>query len=73
MNRLKYLVVNILETLLRVLPIPCKVGLKKIGKPNRTSPVFLTCNYHLTEKRVQRALRKIDCYLLVANSHGHNV
>jgi ferredoxin len=70
-----YIAVNIVETLLRVIPIPCKTGVIKIGKPNRTSPVFLTCNYHLTVKRVKRALHRdnIDCYLLVANSKGHNV
>lgn len=73
MNLLNYIAVNIIETLLRVIPIPCKTGEIKIGNPDRTSPVFLTCNYHLTVKRVKRALHKIDCYLLVANSNGHNV
>jgi len=73
MTLLNYIVVNIIETLLRVLPIPCKKGMTKIGKPNRMSPVFLTCNYHLTVKRVKRTLHGIDCYLLVANSNGHNV
>jgi ferredoxin len=73
MNLLHYIAVNIFETLLRVIPIPCKTGVIKIGKPSRTSPVFLTCNYHLTVKRVKRALHRIDCYLLVANSNGHNV
>jgi ferredoxin len=70
---LHYVAVNIFETVLRVVPIPCKTGVIKIGKPSRTSPVFLTCNYHLTVKRVERALDRIDCYLLVANSDGHNV
>jgi len=73
MTLLNYIAVNIIETLLRVLPIPCKKGMTKIGKPNRMSPVFLTCNYHLTVKRVKRTLHGIDCYLLVANSNGHNV
>jgi NAD-dependent dihydropyrimidine dehydrogenase PreA subunit len=73
MNLFKYIVVNIFETVLRVIPFPCKTGVITIRKPNRTSPVFLTCNYHLTVKRVERALNKIDCYLLVANSGGHNV
>jgi NAD-dependent dihydropyrimidine dehydrogenase PreA subunit len=65
--------VNVFETLLRVLPIPCKTGMTIIGKPDRTSPVLLTCNYHLTVKRVKKALHSTDCYLLVANSNGHNV
>jgi NAD-dependent dihydropyrimidine dehydrogenase PreA subunit len=73
MNLLKYTAVNVIETLLRVIPIPCKIGILKIGKPDRSSPVFLTCNYHLTVKRVKRALEGIDSYLLVASSNGHNV
>lgn len=73
MNLLKYIIVNIVETLLRVVPFPCKTGLIKIGNPDRNSPVFLTCNYHLTVERVKRALSGLDCYLLVANSKGINV
>jgi len=73
MNLLKYIFVNIVETLIRVFPLPCKTGLVKIGNPDRNSPVFLTCNYHLTVERVKRTLRGIDCYLLVANSRGVNV
>ena len=73
MNLLKLIGVNIVETLLRVLPFPCKTGLIKIGNPDRNSPVFLTCNYHLTVERVKRVLKGIDAYLLVANSRGINV
>ncbi len=75
MNLLKFLVVNIIETLLRVFPFPSKTGLIKIGNPDRNSPVFLTCNYHLTVERVKRELelKGIDAYLLVANSRGINV
>jgi NAD-dependent dihydropyrimidine dehydrogenase PreA subunit len=72
-NLFSYIVVNIVETLLRVVPFPGKTGLIEIGNPGRNSPVFLTCNYHLTVERVKRALKGIDCYLLVANSRGHNV
>jgi len=68
-----YIFVNILHTLLRVFPYPSKTGLIKIGNPDRNSLVFLTCNYQLTLERVKRALRGIDCYLLVANSRGVNV
>jgi NAD-dependent dihydropyrimidine dehydrogenase PreA subunit len=71
--RFNYIVINIFETLLRVLPVPSKTGLTKIGNPGRNSPVFLTCNYHLTVERVKRALRGIDAYLLVAQSRGINV
>jgi NAD-dependent dihydropyrimidine dehydrogenase PreA subunit len=73
MNLPSYIVVNIVETLLRAIPFPCKTGLIKIGNADRNSPVFLTCNYHLTVQRVTRVLKGIDCYLLVANSRGHNV
>ena len=62
-----------MEHCLEVFPFPCKKGLIKIGNPDKNSPVFLTCNYYLTVERVKRALRGIDCYLLVANSKGINV
>lgn len=73
MNWIIYVFVNIVETLLRMLPFPSKTGLAKIGNPDRNSPVFLTCNYHLTVQRVKRSLRGIEAYLLVANSQGINV
>ncbi|MHA1115021.1 MAG: HgcAB-like fusion protein [Candidatus Heimdallarchaeaceae archaeon] len=72
-NSLSYLFFNILETLLRFFPIPAKIGLVKIGEPNEMSPVFLTVNFHLTVLKVKKALRGLNCYLLVANSHGINV
>lgn len=73
MSTLSYLVVTVVETLLRVLPFPTKTGLIKIGNPNRQSPVLLTGNFGLTVARVKRAMKGIDAYLLVANSHGINV
>ncbi len=73
MNLPKFFAINIVETLLRVLPFPCKTGLSKIGNPDTNSPVFLTCNYHLTVERVKRVLKGIDAYLLIANSRGINV
>lgn len=73
MSHVKYIVINIFETLLRVFPFPCKTGLTKIGKPDRNSPVFLTCNYNLTVERVKKAIKGINAYLLVANSKGDNV
>jgi ferredoxin len=68
-----YIFVNIVHTLLRVFPSPSKTGLIRIGAPDRNSLVFLTCNYRLTLERVKKALRGVDCYLLVANSRGINV
>jgi len=68
-----YVAATVLETLLRLLPFPCRTGLVKIGNPKPDSPVFLTCNYHLTVQRVRRALKGMDAFLLVANSRGINV
>lgn len=70
---LKYIFINIVETLLRALPIPCKTGLRRIGNPGKDSPVFLTCNYHLTVERVKKSLKGMNAFLLVANSKGDNV
>jgi NAD-dependent dihydropyrimidine dehydrogenase PreA subunit len=65
--------VEVLQTLLRVLPFPTRTGLRVLGHPDRSSPVFLTGNFGLTVERVERALAGIDGYLLVANSRGVNV
>lgn len=73
MKHLKFILITVLQTLLRVLPFPCKTGLVKIGNPGRNAPVFLTGNFRLTVERVHRALEGIDAYLLVANSRGINV
>lgn len=73
MSFLRYVIVNIFCILLRFFPFACKTGLIKIGNPNKNSPVFLTCNYYLTVERVKKALKNLDCYLLVANSRGINV
>jgi NAD-dependent dihydropyrimidine dehydrogenase PreA subunit len=73
MRSLRYAWINLLQTLLRLLPWPCEPGLVTIGKPHRHSPVLLTCNFRLTVERVKRALEGTDAYLLVANSRGVNV
>ena len=73
MKGLAYVLFEILETLLRFLPIPTKTGLIKIGNPDRHSPVFLTGNYHLSVLRLKRALKGQNAYLLAANSRGINV
>jgi NAD-dependent dihydropyrimidine dehydrogenase PreA subunit len=73
MNLLGYILANIVETLLRFLPFPAKTGLIEIGNPDKNSPVFLTCNFHLTVERVKKILKGTDAYLLVANSKGRNV
>ena len=60
MNIFNYIIINIIETLLRMFSFPCKPGLIRIGNPDQNSPVFLTCNFHLTVERVKRTLRGID-------------
>jgi len=73
MASLKSIILNIIGTALRGLPMPAKRGLIKIGNPDESSPVLLTCNYTVTVERVKKALKGIDCYLLIANSKGINV
>ncbi len=64
---------DVLQTGLRLLPFPVKTGLIRVGQPDSDSPVLVTCNFGLTVRRVIRALRGVDAYLLVANSRGINV
>jgi NAD-dependent dihydropyrimidine dehydrogenase PreA subunit len=61
------------ETLFRWFPFPVERGLRAFGNPDENSPVFLTCNFDLTVRRVSEHLRNLDCYLLVAGSKGINV
>lgn len=64
---------TIVETLFRFFPFSTTTGLRVVGTPGPDAPVFLTCNFDLTVRRVLRALEGLDCYLLVANSKGINV
>ncbi len=73
MNKIKYYLIEIICLLLRFFPIPTKTGLIKVGNPTENSPVLITGNYLLTVARLLKALRGVDCYVLVANSHGVNV
>ena len=73
MNYFRYVIINIIGTLLRGFPFPCKTGLRIIGHPDRNSPVFLTCNFAVTVERVKMALKGMDAYLLIANSKGDNI
>ena len=73
MKAINFILVDVLQTLLRLLPFPQRTGLIRIGHPDRNSPVLLTGNFGLTVKRVRKALKGIDAYLLVANSNGVNV
>jgi NAD-dependent dihydropyrimidine dehydrogenase PreA subunit len=73
MKNIRYILINIIGTLLRAFPFPGKTGLNIIGHPDRNSPVFLTCNFQVTVERVKKALKGMDAYLLIANSKGDNV
>jgi ferredoxin len=64
---------DVLQTAFRMAPWPTEAGLRRIGSPGRASPVLLTANYDLTVRRLVRALRGIDAWLLVAPAHGINV
>ena len=57
----------------RWFPNPSEPGLRIIGHPDRNSPVMLTSNFHLTVRRVEKALRNENVYLLVVPSNGINV
>ena len=64
---------TLIQTLFRLLPFPTQTGLRVLGNPGPGAPVFLTCNFDLTVRRVVQALEGVDCYLLVAPSKGINV
>ena len=57
----------------RWFPNPVEPGLRIIGTPDRTAPVIVTANFHLTVRRVEKALADQDGYLLVVPTKGINV
>lgn len=61
--------------LFRVFPCPTPTGLRKVGAPDRHSPVLVTCNFHTTVARLTRwlARRGVNAWILVADSKGVNV
>lgn len=73
MTFLSRLWITVTQTMLRFFPFPAATGLRKIGQPNRNSPVLVTGSFGLSILRVQRAVEGLNCYLLVANSRGINV
>ncbi|MEN8184094.1 MAG: HgcAB-like fusion protein [Myxococcota bacterium] len=62
-----------IQTVLRMLPWPTRAGLRSVGSPDEWSPVVVTGNYDLTVRRVLRALRRVDAWVVVAPSAGINV
>ncbi len=69
----KSVVQSVWDTLGRWFPNPVEPGLRVIGNPDRNSPVVLTSNFHLTVRRMEKALKKENLFLLVAQSNGINV
>jgi NAD-dependent dihydropyrimidine dehydrogenase PreA subunit len=64
---------DLLQLFFRMVPHPTKPRLIIFGKPDRKSPVLVTANSSLTVRRLSKALRGMDCYLLVAPAGGINV
>ena len=64
---------SVWDFICRWFPNPVEPGLRIIGEPNRNSPVILTGNFHLTVRRVERALKSENVFLLVAPTNGINV
>lgn len=67
------LIKDALQTGFRLAPWPAEPGLREIGKPGPLSPVLVTCNFDFTVRRVMRAMRGNDAWLVVAPSSGINV
>jgi ubiquinone/menaquinone biosynthesis C-methylase UbiE/ferredoxin len=66
---------TIWQTAARMIGHPTEIGLIPVGTPTEDSPVLCTCNFNLTVRRLVRLLvkRKIDAWVLVAPTEGHNV
>ncbi len=64
---------DVLQTAFRLVPWPIEPGLRTAGDPGPESPVVITGNYDLTVRRLQRALRGEDAWIVVAASGGINV
>jgi len=72
-GRILDLIKEVLQTSFRLFPWPTEPGLRRIGRPDRSSPVLLTGNYDLSVRRLLRVLEGHDAWLLVAPSGGINV
>lgn len=70
---LRGVLLDALQTAFRLFPWPTEAGLRKVGTPDETSPVLVTCNYDLTVRRLLRALEGCDAWVVVAPTRGINV
>jgi len=59
----------------RLFPFPTKPGLRRVGDPDRSSPVLVTANFELTVRKVTKTLERdgVHAWLLVAPTKGINV
>ena len=59
----------------RLFPFPTKSGLRRVGNPDCSSPVLVTCNFELTVREVIKTLERdgVAAWLLVAPTKGVNV
>jgi NAD-dependent dihydropyrimidine dehydrogenase PreA subunit len=64
---------RVYDIVFRMLPHRDKTGLMKIGNPGRDASVLITGNYTETVRRLRKALKGENVWLLVANSKGINV
>jgi NAD-dependent dihydropyrimidine dehydrogenase PreA subunit len=62
-----------IEHFFRWLPYPSPSGLFTIGHPGRNSPVIASANFSLTVRRVKKAIKGQNVWLLVINTNGINV
>ncbi len=62
-----------IELIFRLFPHAEPIGLYKLGNPNKKSPIYVTGNFELTIRKVVKALKGIDCWLLVSDSRGINI
>lgn len=69
----KSLIKSLFDFCGRWFPNPVEPGLRIIGTPDRNIPVIITANFHLTVRRVEKALKGQNCYLLVVPTRGINV
>ena len=70
---MKALLLDALQTGLRLFPWPTETGLRRSGSPGSSSPVLVTCNYDLIVRRLMAELGGIDAWVVVAPSRGVNV
>lgn len=73
MRRVRDLLLDAVQTALRLFPWPTEPGLRTVGAPGPESPVLVTGNYDLTVRRLLHALDGVDAWIVVAPSSGINV